>query len=34
MAGAAPFLLGELVKVAVAALIVSGAFKALKDRVK
>lgn len=34
MAGAAPFLLGELVKVAVAALIVSGAFKALETRAK
>ena len=32
MAGAAPFLLGELVKVAIAALIVSGAWAALKSR--
>lgn len=34
MAGAAPFQLGGLVKSAVAALIVTGAFSALKDRVK
>jgi biotin transport system substrate-specific component len=32
MAGAAPFLVGEVVKAAIAALIVSGAFAALKKR--
>ncbi len=34
MAGAAPFLLGEVLKAAVAALIVIGAFAALKERIK
>jgi len=34
MAGAAPFQIGGLVKSTVAALIVTGAFAALKDRVK